>query len=558
MAVSSTGSASTLDVASIVSQLMTVEQRPVLALDRKEAQYQAKISAYGGIKAALSQFQTAVQGLNVPAKFSANTATPSDLTVLTATASTSAAVGVHSVEVTKLAQAQKLVAPGQATTIAAIGVGTLTFDFGTITDAVPATFNAVTGQYGAGTTFTSGNAAKTVVIDSSHDTLEGIRSAINSAAIGVTASIVNDGGASPQRLVLTSNVSGKASSMKISVVGDAALSALLANDPAGTQHLSEVATAQNAELKVDGVAVSKTSNTVTDVLDGVSLTLNKIGASSLNVARDTATIKTSVQGFVTAYNSLQKTLASVSAYDPKTKTAGLLQGESSVRNILSQINAAMTSPISGLTGTNTALTQIGISFQKDGSLALDANRLQSVINNNFSDIARLFTAMGTTSDSQIQYLASSSVTQPGTYSVNITSLATGAVNAAGSIGGLPADGAGQALTGQPGSGASGLQIQVNGGAVGDRGTVTFTRGYADRLDKMIGNLLSTSGVVATQTAGLNQSVKDIGSRRDALNQRLSDTQARYTKQFSALNTLLGTMQQTSDFLTQQLANIPKA
>ena len=553
-------SASSLDVAGIVSQLMQVEQKPLVALSTKEATYQAKISAFGSIKSAVATFQTAVRSLNDPAKFNSNTANSTDPTVMDVSVSDTAALGSQSIEVLKLAQAQKLVAPGQYSSVAAVGVGTITFDFGTITDAATPTFDAVAGKYaGPGVSFASSNAAKNITIDSAHNTLEGIRDAINGGNVGVTASIVNDGGASPYRLVLSSAASGKTQSMKISVSGDAALSNLLANDPAGgsvAQNMSEVATAQNSELKVDGVFVSKTTNSVDDVLAGVTLKLYKAGTSTLSVSRDTVTMKSSVQGFVTAFNSLNKTLRDLEAYNPATKTGGVLLGDSSVRTILGQINSMMVAPIPGLKGTNTTLYSIGIKTQKDGSLSLDANKLQRAIDTNFKDIAGIFTALGQPSDSQIKFVSSTTATQAGIYAVNVTNLGASGTSAAGTLGGTAADGSGQALTGATATPASGLQIQILGGATGDRGTVSFTRGYANQLDSLLEKFLANDGVIASRTAGLNQSVKAIGSSRDALNKRLANMQANYTKQFSALNTMMSQMQSTSDALTQQLANLP--
>lgn len=550
-------SASSLDVASIVSQLMQAEQKPVVALSTKEANFQAKISAYGSIKSAISKFQTAIKSLNDPTKFTSNSANSSDPTVMSASASSTAAIGSNSIEVIKLAQAQKLVAPGQSGSNAEIGVGTITFDFGTITDADPATFDAVTGKYaGPGVTFVSGAATKTIVIDSEHNTLEGIRTAINDGNIGVTASIVNDGGASPYRLVLSSAATGKTQSMTVSVSGDAALSNLLANDPTGTQNMSEVSTAQNAELKVDGVFISKTTNKISDVLEGVTLNLLKAGTSTLSVARDTTTMKSSVQGFVTAFNEMNKTLNDLTAYDPATKKGGVLLGDSSARLIMGQVRSAMVAPIAGLTGTNTSLYQIGIKTTKDGSLSLDANKLQAAIDTDFTEIAGIFTALGRSSDSQISFVGSSTNTQVGTYAINVTSLAANGAAVAGTIGGAVADGADDTLIGATGTSASGLQVKVLGGATGYRGTLTFTRGYADQLDSLLGKFLATDGVIASRTAGLNQSIKGIGSSRDALNLRLARLQASYTKQFSALNALMGQMQQTSDSLTSMLDNLP--
>lgn len=550
-------SASSLDVAGIVSQLMQAEQKPMVALSTKEANFQAKISAYGSIKSAISKFQTAIKSLNDPAKFTSNSANSSDPTVMSASASSTAAIGSNTVEVIKLAQAQKLVAPGKLASNGEIGVGTITFDFGTITDAATPTFDPVTGKYaGPGVTFASAGATKSIVIDSEHNTLDGIRDAINDGNIGVTASIVNDGGASPYRLVLSSAATGKTQSMKISVSGDAALSNLLANDPTGTQNMSEVSTAQNAELKVDGVFISKTTNKVEDVLTGVTLNLLKAGTSTLTVARDTATMKSSVQGFVTAFNDMNKTLNDLTAYDAATKKGGVLLGDSSARLIMGQVRSTMVTPIAGLTGTNTSLYQIGIKTQKDGSLSLDANKLQTAIDTNFTEIAGIFTALGRPSDSQISFVSSSANTQVGIYAINVTNLGANGSTAAGTIGGANADGADQTLTGASGTSASGLRVKITGGATGYRGTVTFTRGYADQLDSLLGKFLASDGVIASRTAGLNKSVAGVGASREALNRRLANLQASYTKQFSALNTMMGQMQQTSDSLTQMLANLP--
>ena len=202
-----------------------------------------------------------MQGLSSPTQFQAVTATLADATVATASASSSATAGSYALEVSSLAHAQKLVSAGQASDSAAIGSGaatTLTFDFGTIAGG---TFS--NGTY-TGASFTSNGAgSKSISIDASNNSLSGIRDAINSANIGVSATLVNDGSASPYRLVLTDSTTGISNSMKISVSGDASISSLLSQDPASNsgQALSETVAAQNANFTVDGIAISKPTNT---------------------------------------------------------------------------------------------------------------------------------------------------------------------------------------------------------------------------------------------------------------------------------------------------------
>lgn len=668
MALSSPGIGSNLDVNTIISQLMALERRPVTALDRKEATFQAQLSAYGSVKGAVSSFQGAMSSLASLSRFQGYTANSTDASIVAAGAANSAVAGSYSIEVTALAQAQKLTAVGQASTTDAIGSGattTLTFDFGTVSGG---SFNSTTGVYTGAAFAGNGAGTKTVTIDSTNNTLAGIREAINNAQIGVTATIINDGDASPYRLVLTENSTGKDQSIKISVSGDAAVSTLLAHDPAGTQNLSETITAQNAAFKVDGIAISKASNTVTDAIPGVSLILQKTNSGSpikVNVTQDTTQITSAVNAFVKAYNDVNRTLSDLSAYDASTKKGAILNGDATVRSLQSQIRSTLGSALTGLTGSYTTLSQIGVSFQKDGTMAVDAAKLQSAIDSNPRSIGELFAASGTPTDSLISYTAATANTKPGSYAVDITQLATkgqivgssaaaltinsgtndtlnvtlGGVSAtitltagtyasaselaaevqskinsvtvfaaaglavtaaesvgvitlvssdygsgasisitggnaktellggapvttagldvAGSINGVTAAGAGQSLTGAAGDASEGLQISIIGGATGSRGTVSFFQGYAYKLDTLASGFLNSTGAIPSRTDGINNSIKDIGSRRDALNRRLLDIEARYRAQFTALDAMISSLNSTSSFLLQQLANLPK-
>ncbi|GAB1233309.1 flagellar filament capping protein FliD [Ferrigenium sp. UT4] len=401
MATSATTSTTNLDVNSIVTQLMAVERRPINQLDTREAGFQAQLSAYGSIKGAVSGFQTALQGLNSVAKFQALKATVSDASVLTASTTSIAAAGTYAVEVTSLAQAQKLIATGQTSLTDAIGTGattTISFDLGSISGGTFTAYDANTGTGGSytGATFTSqGGTAKTLTIDSSNNTLAGIRDAINVAQLGVTATLVNDGSATPYRLALSSDNPGAANSMKITVSGDAAIANLLGYDPAAGQNLAETVSARNANLKVDGVAVSKSTNTVSDVIQGVTLTLNKETAVNtpvtLSVTRDTTTLNNSISAFVKAYNDVSGVLNTLSAYDPATKTGAILQGDSTVRTLQTQLRTLLNTATGNSSSALRTLTDIGITIQPDGKLAVNPTKLDRTISGNFNEIATLFT-----------------------------------------------------------------------------------------------------------------------------------------------------------------------
>lgn len=657
MALSSPGIGSGLDVSGILSQLMAFERRPLAVLDTREAKYQAQLTAYGSLKGALSAFQSAIAGLADAAKFSAVTASLADTTVATATASSVAAAGSYSVEVQTLAQAHKLKSANFAATGSTLGSGTLTIQFGSYS--------------GGAFTLNPDKAAQTITVDAGQSSLAGVRDAINAANGGVSASIVNDG--SGNRLVIASKDSGVANALKITVADDdlantdnAGLSQLAYDaSTGGTTNLTQTVLAQNAVVVIDGISISKASNTLTDAIEGVTLNLlkaNTPGATTLTVSRDTAGVQAAVQSFVKAYNDLNKTIADLSKYDAAGKRASTLTGEATVRSVQAQLRGVFNAALSTAGGGLSALQDIGITFQKDGTLKFDSSKLNTVLSDSTKDVSTLFAAVGKPTDSLVAFVGSSSDTKHGAYSLSVSQLATqgkavgggvaaltiaaggndalsltvdgvaasvmlaagtysaaslaaeiqskingvtalsaagisvavtqsagvlsvssnrygststvaitggtaspdlfgtqnetAGVDVAGSIGGISATGSGQTLTGT--GDASGLALKVTDGATGARGTVNFARGYAYELDRLVGKMLENDSLVDGRMDGINASIKDIGTRREALTRRLDEVEKRYRAQFTALDAMLARMQSSSSFLASQLAALPKS
>ena len=678
--ISSTGLGSGLDINGLVSKLMSAESQPLQQLNAKEAAYQAKLTGYGQVKSALSAFQAAVSKLDSASSFQSIAASSADPSIFSASASSIAVPGTYAIEVTQLAQSQKLASGAFSTVNDVVGTGTLTFQFGT-------------DDGSGGFTVNSDKPTQSIVIDSAHSSLSGIRDAINAANIGVSASIINDG--TGYRLSITSTDTGAANSLKITTSGDSdgndvdnsGLSQL-SYDPAGSagngKNLSQTVAAQDAMLNVDGITgISKPSNTVTDVVQGVTLNLlqqSPSGVSTvLNVSNDGSSVQSAVQDFVSAYNDLTSTLSSLTAYDPSTQKGGILVGDSSVRTIQTQLRSVLNTHITGLNGSYSYLSDIGVSFQLDGTLSLDTSKLQTALNTNPNDIAGLFSTLGKASDSLVSYTSATDKTKAGSYDVNVTQLATqgyqdglttsalantggtfttpfvidsnndslslkidgvqtgtisltqgsyatgaalaaeiqskingdsglknagssvtvsfdntsgtfritsdrygsaskveivtigtnttstlglsvGAgtadgVDAAGTIGGVAALGSGQYLTGATGSPVEGLKLLISGGSTGMRGTVNYSQGYAHQLDSFVGFALGSNGPISARTDGINKSIDRINKQVDEMNYRLSEMQKRYLAEFNAMDTLVGQMRATSDYLTQQLSSL---
>lgn len=377
------------DVPTLVSQLMAIERRPIDRLNARISSYETKISSFGTLSSLVSGFQSAAKSLNTTLQ--KLTATSSDTSALSATAGSTAVPGTYSVNVSQLAQSQNLVAAGRTSSTAAIGNGTattVTFDLGTISGGTLAD-----GIY-SGATFTSnGSGTASITIDGTNNTLEGIRDAINAASMGVTATIVNDGSGTPYRLALTSSNSGASNSLKITASGgDGSIGSLLGYDPAGTQNLTQTLAAQNANLTVNGIAITSASNTVSEAIQGISLTLKNTTATtaSLTVARDTAAISTAASGFVDAYNALASQIKSRSAYGTEDSGGGVLAGDSALRVMQDQLRSIFTTPATG--GTLNSLSQVGITSKADGSLTMDSSVLNSAIAADFDDVVNLFSS----------------------------------------------------------------------------------------------------------------------------------------------------------------------
>ncbi|AIY40301.1 Flagellar hook-associated protein FliD [Collimonas arenae] len=478
--VTSLGSASGLPLATLLSNITAAENLPLTAMQNRQSAYNTQLSAYGTVQSALSALQAAAAQLGKPALFQNITATASNTSVLSATAAANAASGSVAINVSQLAQAQSMATAGVASTTAAIGSGTVTLDFGSISGGK---LDPATGKY-SGATFAADSTRKpvSITIDSSNNTLAGIRDAINkNTALGVTATIVNDGSSSPNRLVLTSNQTGASSTMRIAVSGDAALSNLLANDPGATQNMQQTVEAKNAQLTVNGIAITSASNTVTEAVQGVTMNLSGTGSSTLTLQSNTAVIQTAITNFVSSYNAFQNLTKQLTAFNVAAQTQSPLTGDSTLRNIQSRIRDAMNTPQSaGNNGNGTSFTmlaQIGITFQIDGTMASDPAKLTAALNTNLSGVQNLFSS---------------------------------------------ADG---------------------------------KTGFGSQMSTFLTTMTGSSGPLKAATDGLGRTLRTLATQMTSTQATISATIARYTAQFTALDGLVASMNQTSSYLTQQFTAI---
>lgn len=386
--ITATGLGSGLDIDTLVQSIVDAERVPLMArVDAREDHVDSLISGYGIMQTNMSAIQDAVTILSDTTSFGITKAESSLSSSVAVSVTSAAQPGEYEIDVSQLAQTQSLVGGGFAASTDIVGSGTLTIAIGT------PTYNASPDD----STYASFNQTSSVDITIAADsTLADVRDAINAANAGVNASILYDG--SQYRLMINGETSGINQGIAITVSGDGSgtdtdssgLSQLAFNGT--TANLSQVRAPMDAALSINGLSLTATSNSVSNVVDGVTLNLSELTSTSVSVSvsSDTATLKSYVDDFVTAYNTYLVAQKELTAYDATTGDSGSLQGDAMERTMVSQLRELIAEEVTGLTGTISTLTDLGITVQDDGTLLSDETTLDQALQTNLTDVEEFF------------------------------------------------------------------------------------------------------------------------------------------------------------------------
>ncbi len=428
------GIGSGLDISGIVGALLAVERQPLERIEENRAAAQTELSAFGQLNSAFSTFQTALNDLDSFSNFRIFSNTTSDEQVATATSTSDAAEGQTDIVVTRLAERNVLNTAAFTDAETVIGEGTLTISVG--------------------------SESFDVVIDSTNSTLSGIRDAINNSTdnTGITATVINADDGS--RLIFSSDETGLENALTLT--GSGGLTSL------SSANLTTQQAALDAQLTVSGFTVTSSSNTVTNVLQGVTFELLSTGNTTITVDRDNAAIQESVQSFVDAFNNVNTTITNLQAGD--------LQGESLLLTISSDLRNIFNTATTGLSDTFSTLTEIGVEFNEEGVLTLDSTSLTNALNVDFQGVANLF--------------------------------------------------------------------------------ADPTSGVITQLQSVVDGLTQTGGLIDAREEGINTRIDNFDTRIDAFELRLINIEERLVNQFAALDQLLGSLNNTSNFLASQLSTLP--
>jgi len=373
--VSSLGIGTGVDLQNMLTKILAAERAPISRIDAQISSAKSKISVYGTLNSKLDSFKNAAETWQFPSRLSAVSASSSETSVLSASANFNASVGSYTMEVTQLASPQK----------------------------------SYSDAYAAGTTFTGGSieisvggASPVSITIDTDSTLSQVGARINSAKAGITATVVTTADGS-QRMILTGDKTGADNSFTLTSTATPSSGQPLAIAPLTDAEITLANTAdglmrssaKDANMKIDGIEVTSSTNTFTTAIQGLTLTVASLGTSNITVKTDTAKIASAVQAFVDGYNEVAKVIKSNSNYDAATKTGQALSGDSAARSVLSILGSVRTSIPAELSGANLkALHEIGISIQQSGELKLDSAKLEKAINETPNDVTNLMQAFG--------------------------------------------------------------------------------------------------------------------------------------------------------------------
>ncbi|GAB4387904.1 MAG: flagellar filament capping protein FliD [Thermodesulfovibrionales bacterium] len=388
-----TGLFSGLDIDQIITQLMSLEKKPLVKLENKKAAYDVKISSFGSLSSSLSKLRDSLAALKAGSIYSL-TASSSDESAFKATASASASEGSYNIKVNRLASGQSLYSAAFAA------------ETDPVADLSAYATQKIRLQVGGG-------AYTDITVDSSNNTLAGIRDAINASGAEVRASVVKTDDATGYRLLLSSKATGASQRIAVMVDEDgdgtfeeaagetdaAGLSALAFNPEgydaqgavvvgAGVANLTQSQAALNAELEVDGLTIQRGSNEITDIITGVTLSLKGVSADAkaLTVTRDLSKITANVQTFVESYNAAMGLVRSLVV--PVKDEGMVLSGDSTARGIMTSLRSVVTTSFAGF-----APADFGLSHDRSGLLALDSSRLAQAAEGGLEGLLDTFDAM---------------------------------------------------------------------------------------------------------------------------------------------------------------------
>ena len=533
------GVGSGLDTTALIEALVNAETEGVKeTLDNKETEYKAQISAFSQIKNNLKVFNDNLQIIqdNNSLGYAGSS---SDKTVATFTVNgNQASQAVNSsLTVTSLATAHTLTGPSLSSPSSTVGARQISISFGT--------WSADPTQ-GGGQSHTSNGMSSITVNPTSTTTLIQLRDMINSAATDsnsdgeqdVMATILYDG--SNYMLSLKSQF-GTANEMKIT--DNHASSPVYAYDTTDGAQLTQRVAGTNASFTVDGISMTRPSNSIEDLYAGMTLDLLATSSSAVTIKSevDLASARSAITDFVTTYNDVMKSLESYRESDRNDdEKNGLLAGDSLLRSIMTEMRRSSATPINGYEGGPYYLSNLGVKTMRDGTLSFaDPDMLDRQFKNNAESLRSFFKDQIISDNTDIipkRY--SIADTKPGSYAVSVSS-------GTATVGGVSTSQSGSIYTVASGD-PNGIALEIN--SSNTTGTVHYGRSFITLLQDKLDTFLKFNGLISSKVDSANQRLSELAQKQENLEDRIASLYSRYETQYSAMESTIAGLNETSSLL----------
>ena len=541
---SNLGIGSGINTTELIKALVDADTAPQKEnLDNLEEKTKDKISTFGILKSNLLDFKNILKDIESQQEYGF-IGNSSDTTVATLTASGSKAGSDinSSLTVTTLASRHTLTGPSLASPSSTVGQRNITINFGTWSADPTA---------GGGQSFTSNGQSQISVSATASTTLTDLRDAINNAATDsdndgtkdVLASIIYDG--SNYMLMLKSE-SGASNEMKVT---DSHSTPAYAYDTTDGAQLTQRVAGVNSAFTVDGISMSRTSNSVDDLFDGFTLDLKKTTSSAVRISSsvDLDGVSDLLTGYVDTYNQVMLNLTAMGANDPvDPENDGVLIGDSTLREIKSELREMSSTAIKGYEGGPYYLSYLGVSTNRDGTLAFNKGQMETQFKSKPETVRAFFTNNYATSNSNITIAAFDFTnTKPGTYAFATDGSSTH------TIGGVSATKSGDnysVTSGDP----QGLTIAVANGSGVTSGTIYYGKSFINQVVDKLDNYLSFNSILDQRVDNLNDTLSTVAEKRSSLEARIESITQRYARQYSAMESTIASFQETGNMLTAML------
>jgi len=524
---------SNLDTQDIINKMVSLEARSMDLVEAKKQIEQQKLASFQELKNRLQTFKSVVTTLNTQSRFIVNKSVFSNNSfsdsnkVVDITTTSSASSGTYSLIVNNLATESKLITSGYAGTTTSIASGTVTIVIGS-------------------------SASATVTINSTNNTLDGLRLAVNNLGLDVKASFLNDGDATnPYRLLISGTQTGSSGTVTMSH----ATTQTPFSASSSAISFETTQTARDASLLLDGVSITKSSNTVTDVISGAALKLQSAGSGTISLSTDTEAITTKVSDFVDEFNDLSIFLREQLALDSESEETGVLFGNFAVQNLQQILRSSLSSKVTGISGDYTYLSQIGITTQSDGTIILDTDDFSDALVGDIENVSQLFSSNGSVTNSSVAYVGFTSDTEPGYYDLQVSNGVPQLSNSGASTF-VNASGSGNFWAGSSGD-STGLNFRISSLTDGSYGQISLSIGVAEILNRELKDMVDSSlnGPLVTELDTIKETVDDYNETLLEQAERLLEFEESLKARFTNLEIVLGRLNAQKDTFNSALAGI---